>query len=232
MSLITTSIRKMGAAYSVLLIAFLLVAEVSLAQDVKPQPAATIGATNALQAPTLLVLGDSLSAGYGINIKDAWVSLLAQKLHAQGIRTVNAAISGETTAGGAARLAQALRVHQPRWLILELGANDALRGLPVNLAEQNLQRMLTLAQAAKVQVLLVGIKVPPNFGPEYTTAFAQMYQRLAKKNKVSLLPFLLEPIALDRDAFQDDNLHPVAAVQEKIMLHVWTSLAPMLAQKR
>jgi acyl-CoA thioesterase-1 len=187
----------------------------------------------AIAAPSqrvLLVMGDSLSAAYGLAASEGWVSLLGERLattHPQWT-VVNASISGETTAGGVARIDTALAEHQPSLLLIELGANDALRGLPMDLSQANLERMIVAAKAADAEVMLVGMEIPPNYGPEYTAQFRTMYRALAQRHELPLLPFLLEPIARDRDAFQPDNLHPVAAVQSRILDHVWSVLEPLL----
>lgn len=180
---------------------------------------------------TLLMLGDSLSANYGIDVAEGWVTLLQQRLAAThpDWRVVNASISGETTAGGAARIADELARHTPALVAIELGANDGLRGLPVEAARANLATMIEAAQRAGARVLLIGMRMPPNYGPEYTQAFAAMYAELARTYRVALLPLLIEPIARDRAAFQDDNLHPTAAAQPKLLDHVWPALAPLLS---
>lgn len=182
------------------------------------------------KAPSLLVMGDSLSAAYGLKIEDGWVSLLARKLQTEGShwRVVNASITGETTAGGVARIDQELKLHHPQWLIIELGTNDGLRGLPLELTRANLDRMIRAAKTAGAKVLLLGMRIPPNYGPEYTAAFQALYVDLAKRHSLTLLPFLLAPIATDRRHFLEDNLHPNAAAQPLLLAHVWSVLAPLL----
>lgn len=179
---------------------------------------------------TVLVMGDSLSAAYGLPPEQGWVALLAERLRteAPGWRVANASISGETTAGGASRIAGELQRHQPDVVVIELGANDGLRGLDLAQTRANLERMVTAAKTAGAQVLLLGMRIPPNYGPDYTQGFERNYQALAEEHDVALLPFLLEPIAMDRDAFQADNLHPVADAQPKLRDHVWPALAPLL----
>lgn len=181
-------------------------------------------------ADTLLVFGDSLSAGYGIAVKHSWPSLLAERLmqEKRPYTLVNASISGETTAGGRSRLPAVLKQHQPKIVILALGANDGLRGLPLTEARANLTQMVQTAKAANARVLLVGMRLPPNYGPEYTNAFNALFTHVAKQEKTALLPFLLEPIAADDAAFQPDRLHPTAAAQPQILDHVWQSLTPLL----
>ena len=178
----------------------------------------------------ILVYGDSLSAGFGIAVSQSWPALLGQRLQAKGSRyTVsNASISGETTAGGRARFAAALDQFKPAIVILALGANDGLRGLPVPAMRENLQAMARLAKQAGARVLLVGMRLPPNYGPQYTRDFDAAYRDIAKAEKLALLPFLLEPIALERDAYQADGLHPTAAAQPKILDHVWGALKPLV----
>ena len=189
-------------------------------------------AAQAFAAParTVLVMGDSLSAAYGLPPEQGWVALLGERLERESPawRVVNASISGETTGGGAGRFARTLEEHQPAVVILELGANDALRGLPLELAQINLQRMIDAAQAAKAKVLLIGIEIPPNYGPDYTLALRTMYAQLAEQNAIAFLPFLLEPIAADLANFQADGLHPVGAAQPQVLEHVWPALAPLL----
>ncbi len=187
-----------------------------------------------LQAADILVWGDSLSAGYGLRAEQAWPSLLQQRLAREGIpgRVVNGSVSGETSAGGRSRLPQALQRFEPDILILALGANDGLRGLPPQLMRSNLRGMVDDATAAGARVLLVGMRLPPNYGPAYASKFRESYESVAQDTHVALLPFLLEPIALDRAAFQSDGLHPTAAAQPKIVDHIWAALAPLLKEVR
>ena len=178
----------------------------------------------------ILVFGDSLSAGFGIAVSQSWPALLGQRLQANGSRltVTNASISGETTAGGRARFAAAMTQFKPAIVILALGANDGLRGLPVAAMQDNLDFMVAQARKQGVRVLLVGMRLPPNYGPKYTQEFDAAFRDLAKRQKVPLLPFLLEPIALDQNAFLADGLHPTAAAQAKILDHVWNALRPLL----
>ena len=178
----------------------------------------------------ILVYGDSLSAGFGIAVSQSWPALLGQRLQAYGssLTVTNASISGETTAGGRARFAAALSQFKPAIVILALGANDGLRGLPVAAMQDNLAFMVALAKKHGAKVLLVGMHLPPNYGPQYTQQFDAAFRDLAKREKVPLLPFLLEPIAFDQNAYQADGLHPTAAAQPKILDHVWTALKPLL----
>ena len=196
----------------------------------RPVAAQTAASAPAKGARTVLVMGDSLSAAYGLAPAQGWVSLTGERIGKTkpGWRIVNASISGETTAGGAARIAAELQRHRPAVVVVALGANDGLRGLPLAQTRANLEKMIRAAQAAKAKVLLVGMRMPPNYGPEYTRGFEQNYRALAGQYKTALLPFLLEPIALDRNAYQADNLHPVASVQPKLRDHVWKALEPLL----
>jgi len=195
------------------------------------QPAKSAPATSAA-APThtVLVMGDSLSAGYGMAASQGWVALTADRMTRQkpGWRVVNASISGETSAGGATRIAAELKRTRPAVVVIALGANDGLRGLPLEQTRGNLDRMIRAAKGAKARVLLVGMRMPPNLGKAYTDGFSANYVALAKAHGVALLPFLLEPIALDRNAYQADNLHPTAAAQPRLRDHVWKALAPLL----
>ncbi|MGR4877408.1 arylesterase [Pseudoxanthomonas sp. LARHCG66] len=196
----------------------------------RPAAAQSAQAAPAKGTRTVLVMGDSLSAAYGLAPSQGWVSLTADRIGRTkpGWRVVNASISGETTAGGAARIAAELQRHKPAVVIIALGANDGLRGLPLVQTRANLEKMIKAAQAGKAKVLLVGMRMPPNYGPDYTRGFEQNFSALAKQYRTALLPFLLEPIALDRNAYQADNLHPVASAQPKLRDHVWTALEPLL----
>lgn len=184
----------------------------------------------AADAPTILVFGDSLSAAYRIPRDQGWVALLQQRLHQQALpqQVVNASVSGETTSGGWSRLPAALKQHRPDIVVLELGANDGLRGLPVADMQRNLEAMIKASQDAGARVLLVGMLIPPNYGPRYTHAFAASFKELAKRYDLPLLPFLLEGVAGKRALTQDDGLHPTASAQEKILDNVWEVLQPML----
>ncbi|WP_460457412.1 arylesterase [Arenimonas alkanexedens] len=184
----------------------------------------------AAQTRTVLVLGDSLSAAYGLAPQQGWVALTAEQLGDRhpGWRVANASVSGETTAGGASRIAGELERHQPEVVVVELGANDGLRGLPLAQTRDNLEKIILASQQAGARVLLLGMRLPPNFGPQYTQGFERNYVELAAEHGAALLPFLLEPIATDRDAFQADNLHPVAEAQPRLRDHVWPALEPLL----
>lgn len=179
---------------------------------------------------TVLVFGDSLSAGYGMAASQGWVALLDKRLAAQrpGWNVVNASVSGETTAGGVARINAALQRVKPAVVVIELGANDGLRGLPLTQTRDNLAKIVDASKTAGAKVLLVGMRMPPNLGRAYTDGFEANYRAIAKAEDVALLPFLLAPVASDRTNFQDDNLHPVAAAQPKLLDHVWKSLVLLL----
>jgi acyl-CoA thioesterase-1 len=181
-------------------------------------------------ARTVLVIGDSLSAAYGLRAEQGWVALLDAKLAKArpGWRVRNASLSGETSAGGASRVVAELKRARPAVVVIELGANDGLRGLQLQQTRVNLARMIGAAHGAGARVLLVGMKLPPNFGPQYVREFEDNYGALAERFDVALLPFLLEPVAADRANFQADNLHPVAAAQPRLRDHVWTALEPLL----
>ena len=179
---------------------------------------------------TVLVIGDSLSAGYNMAASEGWVALLGERLAKErpGWRVVNASISGETSAGGSARVVAEVLRHRPQAVVIALGANDGLRGLPLRETRRNLARMIGASQHVGAKVLLVGMRMPPNLGAEYTRGFERNYRELSSLFDTALLPFLLEPIALDRNAFQDDNLHPTVAAQPKLLDHVWPALRPLL----
>jgi len=181
-------------------------------------------------APTVLVFGDSLSAGYGVPIEKAWVALLQQRLRAQGYpqTVVNASVSGDTTAGGLARLPAALSRHKPELVLVELGANDGLRGLSLKKMRGNLTRMAQLSRTAGARVLLFEMRIPPNYGAAYAEEFRKSFAQVAKEQKTGLVPFFLAPIALDPDSFQDDGLHPTAEAQPQLLDAVWPHLKPLL----
>ena len=183
-------------------------------------------------APVILVFGDSISAGYGIRVEQGWVNLLARKIAQEGygFQVVNASVSGETTAGGLARLPRALDMHQPRILILELGANDGLRSLPLAGSRENLQRMITLARMHGVAVLLLGMRLPPNYGERYTSGFQMMYADLARGNHLAWVPFLLDRVALQPALMQADGLHPTEQGQPLLLENLWPTLEPMLRE--
>ena len=180
--------------------------------------------------PAVLVFGDSLSAGYGIAIHQSWPALLAKRLedNRPPWSVSNASISGETTAGGRGRFKEALDRVQPAVVVLALGANDGLRGLSLAQMRDNLVAMIRAAKNRQAHVLLVGMKLPPNYGPDYVRQFEQTFARVAGEENVPLLPFLLAPIAADATSFQPDGLHPTAAAQPRLLEHVWSALRPLL----
>jgi acyl-CoA thioesterase-1 len=190
-----------------------------------------IALQNAVAAQrTILVFGDSLSAAHGIRPEQGWVALLGKRLESQGYgyQTVNASVSGETSAGGAERLPRALQLHHPDIVILELGGNDGLRGLPLDGTRDNLAHMVQMSQAAGARVLLLGNRIPPNYGPRYTEQFAGMFPEVAAKYHVPLVPFLLEKVALNPALMQEDGLHPNAQGEPPILDTIWPTLKPML----
>jgi acyl-CoA thioesterase I len=181
-------------------------------------------------ARTILVFGDSLSAAYGIPPEQGWVALLTQRLKAQGYgyQIVNASVSGETSSGGRERLPRALQLHQPTIVVLELGGNDGLRGLPLEELRANLAAMVQLAQAAGAQVLLVGVRIPPNYGPRYTEGFARVFPELASQYHVPLVPFMLQNVALDPQRMQQDGIHPNARGEPPVLETIWPQLSSLL----
>lgn len=182
------------------------------------------------QARTLLVLGDSISAAYGMPPERGWVQLLASRLsqHQPDIEVVNASISGDTTQGGIARLPLLLQQHQPRWLLLELGGNDGLRGTPPGIIRKNLLRLVTLAQQSGAEVLLLGMRIPPNYGPVYAKKFADNYHWVAQQTATTLIPFFMQAVALRPELMQADGIHPNAEAQPLLLETLWPQLQPLL----
>jgi acyl-CoA thioesterase-1 len=190
-----------------------------------------LSAALAHSAPkTVLVLGDSLSAEYGLTRGSGWVALLEQKLKAEKVdaRIVNASISGETTSGGRTRLPALLTQHKPALVVIELGANDGLRGLPVAAAEANLRAMVDMARKNDAQVLLVGMRMPPNYGRDYTERFFSMYKTISTQMKAPLVPFMLEGVAEKPALFQADRLHPTAQAHPVILANIWPKILPLV----
>lgn len=185
-------------------------------------------------APVILVWGDSLSAAYGLEPSQGWVPLLDRRLRAQGYdyTVVNGSVSGETTAGGLTRLPDALGQHRPAIVVIELGANDGLRGTSIKVMQDNLGRMITLSRKAGAKVLLLGILMPPNYGVQYTRAFSQVYTDLSRRYGVPLLPFLLKGVAEHRELVQSDGMHPVAGAEPKVLDNVWPTLVPLLKKSQ
>ena len=184
-------------------------------------------------APVILIVGDSLSAGFGIEISDGWVALLQDRLKKKGYeyRVVNASISGDTTGGGLRRLPRALNSHQPAITLLELGGNDGLRATPVSVIRRNMERMIELSQAAGSQVILAGIQIPPNYGIAYTTEFAEVYTSLAAEREVSLIPFFMDGVALKPELLLPDLIHPNREGQPVLLENAWGTLKPLLKDK-
>jgi len=180
---------------------------------------------------TLLIMGDSLSAAYGVQTEEAWVALLKERLKEQdlaGWEVVNASISGETTDGGLRRLPDLLDRHQPDIVMIELGGNDGLRGFPPQVIRRNITRMIEQSQDMNASVVLVGMQIPPNYGERYTQAFAAIFPELAEDFNTSLVPFFLDGIYDQPDMMQDDEIHPTASAQGQLLDNVWPVLEPML----
>jgi acyl-CoA thioesterase-1 len=184
-------------------------------------------------APVLLVVGDSISAGYGLSKGQVWVDLLVKRLADEGFkhRVVNASISGDTTAGGRARLPQLLTQHKPAIVIIELGGNDALRGGRLSISRENLDAMVKAAQGAGAKVMLVGMEIPPNYGPAYAREFKEMYAGVAAERKVPLVPAFFAGFGDDLTLFQPDRIHPTQGAQARLLDNVWPTLAPLLRAK-
>ena len=182
------------------------------------------------EAPGILILGDSLSAAYGMEISESWPSLLQQRLNENGHahRVFNSSITGDTTQGGLARLPRLLEKHRPVIVIVELGGNDGLRGLPLDVTRANLSRMVELSQAAGATVVLAEMRIPPNYGRSYTERFNGTYTSLSEQYEVVLLPFILQDIALEPGLMQGDGIHPTARAQPLILDEVWETLEPLL----
>jgi acyl-CoA thioesterase I len=180
--------------------------------------------------PVILIVGDSLSAGYGVNVDSTWVALLKRRLAEQGYghRVVNASVSGETTGGARARFPRALEVHRPSVVVLELGGNDALRGLPLQQIRSNLEYLIERSKAVGAQVVLVGMRIPPNYGATYANGFHALYGELAKKYDVAHVDFFLDGVALDDTLMQADGIHPSAAAQDELLENVWPALRSTL----
>lgn len=184
--------------------------------------------TAAQTTPAILVMGDSLSAEYGIQRGSGWVTLLQNQLRQQGSTwdVINASISGETTAGGLARMPALLQQKKPRIVLLELGANDALRGLSIKETEKNLRAMINLSKQSGAKVLLFGMQIPPNYGKDYTKQFKEIYPKLASSEQIQLLPFFMSGVVTNKDLFQADNIHPNENAQVVLYKNVWGAMAP------
>lgn len=186
--------------------------------------------TQQAAAQTLLVVGDSISAGLGLDTSQGWVSLLEQRLKQQGFdyRVVNASISGDTTAGGLARLPALLSEQKPTLVVIELGGNDGLRGMAPAQLQQNLASMVERSRAAGAKVLLLGMRLPPNYGQRYTDAFAKVFETVAQQQSVAMVPFFLEGVGGVPAMMQADGIHPATAAQPKLLDNVWPTLKPLL----
>nr|WP_231701727.1 arylesterase [Halopseudomonas salegens] len=186
-----------------------------------------------LHAQSMLIVGDSISAAFGLEIEQGWVSLLEQRLDAENhdVDVINASVSGDTTAGGVARLAPLLARHSPDLVIIELGGNDGLRGMPPTNMQQNLSSMVERSQAAGADVLLLGMEIPPNYGVRYTSAFRQVFVAVSENYEIPLLPFLLAPVAEDPALMQSDGIHPTAAAQPLILEHAWPLIEAWLDEQ-
>jgi acyl-CoA thioesterase I len=184
----------------------------------------------AASARTILVFGDSLSAGYGLPQQQGWASLLEKRLRDEDFdyRVANASVSGETTAGGAARIAASLKAHRPDIVVIELGANDGLRGQSIDVMRRNLEAVIDASRQAKAQVLLVGMRLPPNYGTPYTEKFQRTFVDLARSKKTAFVPFLFEGFAEDARYFQSDRVHPTGEAQALMLDTIWKGLKPIL----
>ncbi|AOV18490.1 arylesterase [Acidihalobacter aeolianus] len=187
---------------------------------------------DAARKGVILVLGDSLSAGHGIPLDAGWVHLLAEKLTREGYpyRVVNASIGGDTTAGGLARLPAELARFRPAVVIVELGGNDGLRGTPISTFREQLTRLVDTARSSGARVLLLGVRMPPNYGPAYTQMFHKVYDEVAARTATPLVPFLLKGVATHPTLMQSDGIHPTAAAQPRLLANVWPTLEPLLAR--
>lgn len=192
----------------------------------------TVNATDKTP-PSILVLGDSLSGAYGIDADKGWVSLLQQQILSQGYdyKVINASVSGDTTRTGLSRIDTALKAHHPAIVILALGGNDGLRGLAFSEIETSLAKIIERCQQDKVQVLLVGVRLPPNYGDEYNQQFTALYQQLSDRYQIPLVPRMLEQVAEHRELMQPDGMHPTAAAQPQVMHNIWSGLQPLLQVK-
>ena len=189
-------------------------------------------AANGAEPPTVLVFGDSLSAGYGIDVDQSWTTLLQTRLQEQGYehRVVNASISGETTEGGASRISSAIETFAPALIVLELGGNDGLRGFPPSRMKGNLDKIITTSKASGAAVVLLGITIPPNYGERYIETFENVFREVADEHQVPWIEFFMEGVALDEELMQDDGIHPNAAAQPILLDNAWPMISDSLAQ--
>lgn len=190
-----------------------------------------VAVADASSERTVLVLGDSLSAGYGIALEESWVSLLASRLEREGYehRVVNASISGDTTSGGLARLGRALERHSPELVVIELGGNDGLRGLPLDVVRSNFQSMIEASHQSGADVVLLGMRIPTNYGPRYAESFHDLYRELAEHYQLHWVEFFLDGVALDDGLMQADGIHPNAQAQPILLDNAWPAVAAALA---
>ena len=197
---------------------------------VGPAPYALVQAAEGGNQPVVLVVGDSLSAGFGVPVDATWVALLQRRLTEQGYgyRVVNASASGETTGGARARLPRALQLHRPAVVVLELGGNDGLRGLPLRQVRDNFEWMIEQCRQSGAKVVLVSMRIPPNYGTQYTEQFESLYRDLANKHQIAVTPFFLEGVALDSRLMQPDGIHPTAAAQSQLLTNLWPTLQKVL----
>jgi acyl-CoA thioesterase-1 len=219
---------RLAASWTILVLGLFAAAPAAVSQPA-PRPATPAPAA-AANAPAIVILGDSLSAGYGLRREESWVALLERRLRAEGYgyRVVNASVSGETTGGALARLPRILQVHRPAIVVVELGGNDGLRGVPVAEMRSNLERIVTLSKGAGARVLVAGMQIPSNYGPQYTRQFTATFGEVAKAHGAALVPFFLDRIALDEKWFQPDGIHPTAAAQPYLLDNVWPQLRTLL----
>lgn len=214
----------MRSLFKILVKAFIAISVLSCALVALPTLA------NPTKPQTIVIFGDSLSSAYGFTIDEGWVSLLQQRLAKlkMNYQVVNASITGETTSGGLARFSDMLKTHRPNIVMIELGGNDGLRGLSADETYKNLSAMIQKSQKNKVKVLLLGMKIPPNYGLKYSQQFSQNYQTLAKKHEIQHVPFFLEGVAGNPNLIQADGIHPTAKAQPKLLENVWPTLKQML----
>ncbi|MEC7120558.1 MAG: arylesterase [Pseudomonadota bacterium] len=195
--------------------------------------AGAILGSSAVSAQTIMILGDSISAGYGMDVQQGWVNKLQQRLNqtpykAGQYTVINASMSGETTSGGLSRLPSLLDRHRPQVLVIELGGNDGLRGQPPKLIEQNLSKMVQLGKDQNAKVVLLGMKIPPNYGTAYSTAFENVFPKIATQHRVPLMPFFLEGVAGQTGMMQSDRIHPTAEAQTKLLNNAWPVIRQVL----
>ncbi|UZE94859.1 arylesterase [Alkalimarinus alittae] len=201
-----------------------------IASILTPAYSSSIQITNSAAPPSIVILGDSISAAYGVPTERGWVALLENKLKQEGktYTVINASISGETTEGGVKRLPDIIDRHNPSILLIELGGNDGLRGFPLSLIKSNLQTLIDQAKSNNITPILIAMRIPPNYGRRYTSGFYNLFKETAEKNTVTLVPFLLEDVALKPELMQADGIHPTALAQPLLLDRVWETLEPLL----